>query len=256
MVLKKTLDIDIDNLIKIIAKSHNLNPDKLKEDVENKAKIERRRRQQLLQNKINETYINYHKNLGHTSYSNIPDRLIGLTFNNIINGDNSNSIQEIMAKLKNKSRKGFLLWGTVGSLKYELLGVIGQNLVNAHGEKIYYNSEENFLSEIRRAYNPTSEISEEEVINEICNNDSILIEEFGQATGEWSTKTIKKLIDEIWNRNKKLYISMSYKPIDLLRKWGYNQTTNILPYQITIKINDLCDSIFVKEKELEINNKF
>lgn len=246
--LKKSFDLDLDRLIDTIAKTHNLDANKLRADVSNEYLPSRIRRQKELQRKINEATRAYYKKIGKELYSNIPDRLVGVNFSQLKEDENNlDSLHTIVDLLNSNSKKGILLYGTVGTFKVKTLAAIGQALVDWKKERVYYNTEEKFLSEIRNAYHGKADKNEDDLIREICKHDSILIEEFGQANSEWSVKTIRKLVDEIWSKNKKIYLTLSYDPIKLMYKWGASET-NTTPHHILSRLNEMCKFIKIEEE--------
>lgn len=253
--LEKALNGDIDTLINVIYKTHLAkNPantkslEEFRADCNNPALALKRQKERELQKQINEAVLAYRKKQGIQPYSNIPERMIGQNLGGLgRNEANRETINKITNALATGQKKGYLLYGAVGSFKVKTLSAIGQYLVNYKHERIYYNTEEKFLSEIRSAYNGHADMNEDDLIRQICKHDSILIEEFGQANGDWSVKTIKKLIDEIWNKNKKLYLSISYEPAKLMQKWGYSET-NIAPLSIINRLEEMCEFEQIEEK--------
>lgn len=117
------------------------------------------------------------------------------------------------------NKKGLYMYSKqTGTGKTTLMASYARGIRNHYKASIFFASEDYILDKIKETYRDDSELSEDEVLKEIAKHDVIFIDELGQSTNSWSTKRLKKLLDEIINNGSKLYITSNYGLNDLARR--------------------------------------
>lgn len=117
------------------------------------------------------------------------------------------------------TNKGLYMYSRqTGTGKTTLMAILARGIRNHYKASIFFASEDYILDKIKSSYRDDSDLSEDKFIKEITKNEVIFIDELGQSTSEWATKTLKKLLDEIINNGSKLYITSNYGLIDLANR--------------------------------------
>lgn len=117
------------------------------------------------------------------------------------------------------TNKGLYMYSRqTGTGKTTLMASLARGIRNHYKASIFFASEDYILDKIKSSYRDDSELSEDKFIKDIARHDAIFIDELGQTTNPWSTKILKKLLDEIINNGSKLYITSNYGLNDLNKR--------------------------------------
>lgn len=143
----------------------------------------------------------------------------------------------------NTNNKGLYMYSKqTGTGKTTLMASLARGIRNHYKVSIFFASEDYILDKIRESYRDDSELSEDKIIKDIAKHEVIFIDELGQSTNSWSTKTLKKLLDEIINNGSKLYITSNYGLNDLakrLKKAQQNDPNSQLVNQLIDRLKGL-----------------
>lgn len=141
------------------------------------------------------------------------------------------------------TNKGLYMYSKqTGTGKTTLMASLARGIRNHYKVSIFFASEDYILDKIRESYRDDSELSEDKIIKDIAKHEVIFIDELGQSTNSWSTKTLKKLLDEIINNGSKLFITSNYGLNDLakrLKKAQQNDPNSQLVNQLIDRIKGL-----------------
>lgn len=113
--------------------------------------------------------------------------------------------------------------------KTAVMGAIARGLYKEMRKSIWFGSEDQFLSELKGIYNQkyesqdSTESQEEKFIKFVASHDAVFLDELGQNDSDWAIKTIKRLLDAIFNSGAKLFITSNYSIDDLGKKLLINQ---------------------------------
>lgn len=117
------------------------------------------------------------------------------------------------------TNKGLYMYSKqTGTGKTTLMASLARGIRNHYKVSIFFASEDYIFDKVKESWRDDSELSEDKLIKDIAKNDVIFIDELGQSTNTWSTKTLKKLLDEIINNGSKLYITSNYGLNDLAKR--------------------------------------
>lgn len=141
------------------------------------------------------------------------------------------------------TNKGLYMYSKqTGTGKTTLMASLARGIRNHYKVSIFFASEDYILDKVKESWRDDSELSEDKLIKDIAKNDVIFIDELGQSTNSWSTKTLKKLLDEIINNGSKLYITSNYGLNDLakrLKKAQQNDPNSQLVNQLIDRLKGL-----------------
>ena len=143
----------------------------------------------------------------------------------------------------NTNNKGLYMYSKqTGTGKTTLMASLARGIRNHYKVSIFFASEDYILDKVKESWRDDSELSEDKIIKDIAKHEVIFIDELGQSTNSWSTKTLKKLLDEIINNGSKLYITSNYGLNDLakrLKKAQQNDPNSQLVNQLIDRLKGL-----------------
>lgn len=127
----------------------------------------------------------------------------------------------VQKQLTEKSSRGLLIDGPVGSGKTFLLACVANELL-AHGRAVRYISYSDFLFLVRLSFAPDSPYSEYELIRDIERIPVLIIDDLGteQAT-DFSSSLLYRIIDHRYGKKLPFVISTSCSLNQLARRLGY-----------------------------------
>lgn len=143
------------------------------------------------------------------------------------------------------TNKGLYMYSKqTGTGKTTLMASLARGIRNHYKVSIFFASEDYILDKVKESWRDDSEFTEDEFIKYIAKHDAIFIDELGQSTNSWSTKILKKLLDEIINNGSKLYITSNYGLNDLtnrLKKAQQKESNSQLVNQFIDRIRSLTE---------------
>lgn len=139
----------------------------------------------------------------------IPPKFQGMDFKSWIPScEKAASIKQMLAEyvvnFADHASKGksFLLIGASGTGKTHIATAIANNLISRQKTAIYV-SALNFISQMKSAWNPTSEVSEDAIVEKLASFDLLVLDELGKGVYDAKEKgMIFRLIDRRYEENK------------------------------------------------------
>lgn len=181
-------------------------------------------------------------------FANMPKDTRDLTLSDIKDSWNPDEMYQVNKAIDSAynfktDNKGLYMYSKqTGTGKTTLMASLARGIRNHYKVSIFFASEDYILDKIRESYRDDSELSEDKIIKDIAKHEVIFIDELGQSTNSWSTKTLKKLLDEIINNGSKLFITSNYGLNDLakrLKKAQQNDPNSQLVNQLIDRIKGL-----------------
>lgn len=181
----------------------------------------RAEKEKELQDQINKACDQQSKKDMENAFANMPKDTRNLTLADIKDSWNPNEMYLVNKAIDSAynfktTKKGLYMYSKqTGTGKTTLMASLARGIRNHYKASIFFASEDYILDKIKESWKRDSDFSEDKFIKDIARHDVIFIDELGQTTNSWSTKTLKKLLDEIINNGSKLYITSNYGLNDL-----------------------------------------